>query len=213
MNSIRVLQEMKIEYDYYELSGDSYVDRAKNSLVDHFLKSDGTHMMMIDSDLEWDTEGFARLLKASLIGAEVVGGSYPNKNNWTTFGCMPMYSDDGYILGKEIGETRLLEMYGIPGGFIIYSREAFERTRSNLKTYNSTDEKITILECFRCNVEADGTRIGEDIYFQKRYREMGGKVWLEPNIRFVHYGVKGWKGNYHEYLLRQKLVAEAEGQK
>jgi hypothetical protein len=29
-------------------------------------------------------------------------------------------SDDGYPMGKEIGEMRLLEALMIPGGFILY---------------------------------------------------------------------------------------------
>ncbi len=90
LNSVKVLEELKIKWDYYEVSGDSYVDRAKNSLVHRFLESDATHLFMIDSDLAWNTEGFARIISAGLGGAEVVGGVYPNKNNWDTYGCMPI---------------------------------------------------------------------------------------------------------------------------
>lgn len=46
-----------------------------------------------------------------------------------------------------------------------------------------------------------------------RYREMGGRVWLEPNIKFNHIGVKAWEGNYHEYLLNKKLENRTTKQK
>lgn len=202
LNSIRVLDELKIEWDYHELSGDSYVDRAKNTLVNRFLEIDATHLFMIDSDLAWDIKGFARIIKAGLMGAEIVGGAYPNKNNWDSFGCIPLM-EDGFPIGFEKDDMRLLEVWGIPGGFILYSREAFERTRSNLKSYIDHSNNITCLECFKCNTESNGVRIGEDFYFQQRYRERGGKVWLEPNISFRHIGVKAWEGNYHEHLLQQ----------
>lgn len=209
LNSVRVLGELGIPWDYYELSGDSYVDRAKNSLVNRFLQSDYTHLFMIDSDLAWDVEGFARVIRAGLIGAEVVGGAYPNKNNWDTYGCIPKYKD-GFLMGKEIGDTRLLDVWGIPGGFILYSRESFERTRPRLGVYkdSSVDPPLEFLECFRCHIEEHGGRVGEDIYFQNRYREAGGTVWLEPNISFQHIGVKAWEGNYHEYLIKQKEKRE-----
>ncbi len=210
MNSIRVLEEMGIEYDYYELSGDSYVDRAKNSLVNKFLESDATHLFMIDSDLAWDIEGFGRILKASMAGIEVVGGAYPNKNNWNTYGCILVEDENGYPVGIERDGLRLLEAWGIPGGFLIYSREAFEKARPGLNSYTDYTIDKTFLECFRCNVEKDGSRVGEDIYFQKRYREQGGRVFLEPNIHFMHYGVKGWGGNYHEYLLTNKKLEVSE---
>jgi hypothetical protein len=216
LNSIRVLDELKIQWDYYELSGDSYVDRAKNTLIHRFLKSDFTHILMIDSDLAWDVEGFARVLKASLAGAEVVGAAYPNKNNWSTYGAIPKEDANGMLMGRELSGMRLLDMWGIPGGFIIYSREAIERTRPNLNTYKNwekdkNDEPIQTeyLECFRCNIEKDGGRVGEDIYFQLRYKEAGGIVWCEPNVNFQHFGVKGWEGNFNSYLLAKRNVSEA----
>ena len=210
INSIRVLNELDIEWDYYELSGDSYVDRAKNSLIHRFLEDkDATHIFMVDSDLAWDVDGFARVLKAALAGAEVVGGAYPNKNNWSTYGAIPCEDKDtGQIMGKEIGSMRLMDMHGIPGGFIIYSREAIERTRPNLNTYKSVIDKEgtigTFLECFRCNIEPDGGRIGEDIYFQRRYKEAGGMIWCEPNVNFQHFGVKGWAGNFNDYCMTKR---------
>ena len=205
IDSLRVLQELGIEYDYYELSGDSYVDRAKNILIHRFLQSDATHIFMIDSDLSWDVDGFERVIRAALAGAEVIGGAYPNKNNWSAFGVVLIHAEDGHPVSEEIGNTRLVSAWGIPGGFLVYSREAVERTRSNLSPYTEPAINETLLECFRCNIEKDGRRVSEDIYFQQRYREMGGQVWLEPDISFEHFGVKGWEGNFHNHLLA-KLV-------
>lgn len=204
VKSIRMLEKLGLEYDYYELSGDSYVDRAKNSLAHRFMQSDCTHLFMIDSDLAWDEDGFGRIIRAGAMGAEVVGGAYPNKNNWDTFGCIPI-EEDGSIIGKEIGDIRLLEMWGIPGGFILYSRAAFERTKPALKEYTDYSIETTFTEYFKCNVEDFGGRVGEDIFFQMRYRECGGKVWMDPNITFTHFGVKGWEGNYHKHLLKTRL--------
>ena len=210
INSIKVLNELGIEHDYYELSGDSYVDRAKNTLVDRFLKTDFTHIMMIDSDEAWDVKGFAKVLRAAMAGAEVVGAAYPCKNNWEFYGCVPNQTEDGFFKGKEIGDIRLLDMCAVPGGFIIYSRRAIERARPLLDSYIAPETSEKILECFRCNIEKHGGRIGEDIYFQQRYKEAGGIVWLEPDVTIQHYGVKAWQGNYHEFLLRLKAEQDVE---
>jgi hypothetical protein len=210
VNSINVLHELKMPFDYYELSGDSYVDRAKNALVHRFLKSEFSHIMMIDSDEAWDVEGFCRVIRAAMAGAEVVGAAYPCKNNWEFYGCIPKRADDGSLMGKEIGDIRLLDMFCVPGGFIVYSRDSFERTRPRLNKYIEPTNGEEILEAFRCNIEDGGKRIGEDIYFQQRYKEAGGIVWLEPNVTIQHYGVKPWVGNYHNYLLRLKAENEVE---
>lgn len=211
IDSIKVLDELGIRHTYYQVTGDSYVDRAKNSLVDQFLQSDFSHIFMVDSDESWDVVGFARLIKAAMSGCEIVGGAYPCKNNWEFYGCVPNYGPDGMLMGKEFNGMRLLDMNCIPGGFLIYSREAFERTRPFLKEYYSPELKRPILEVFRCNIEANGGRVGEDIYFQRRYKDAGGgPIWLEPDITIGHYGVKEWRGNYHEFLLKQKAEGDAD---
>lgn len=240
INSIRMMNEAKIEWSYQQISGDSYVDRAKNTLVHHFLQSDFTHMMIIDSDESWDVMGFGRLIKAAIAGAEIVCGLYPCKNNWGFYGGVPKYSDDGYVMGKEIGGMRLIDMQIAPGGFIIYSRKAFERTKPNLNTYVDPETNEEILEAFKCNIEFErpsktrdellkmsrkslvdevlgiqhggkvGKRIGEDVYFQQRYKEMGGIIWCEPNINIGHFGVKEWKGNFQSHLLSLKAKSETD---
>jgi hypothetical protein len=234
------LTVMGIHHTYMQLCGDSYVDRCKNSLVHEFLKSDFTHLMIIDSDETWDFEGFARLVRASLQGHEIVAGLYPCKNNWEFYGGYHK-EEDGFIVGYEDGDIRLLEMQIVPGGFIIYAREAFERTRPLLDSYVDAQSTELHLECFRCNVEIPGLRrhtrdelenmerpqlvdlvlanqqggrkggrTGEDIYFQNRFKEAGGTIWCEPNITMGHFGVKEWTGNYHEYLMKTRGISTCE---
>lgn len=216
--TIRALELMKLPWDYKEISGDSYVDRAKNAMLNNFMDDqEATHFFMIDSDESWTPESFLRVLRAAMMGAELVGGSYPCKNNWGFFGCVPKMEpgEDGlfYHIGQEIGDVRLLEMHCIPGGFTCYSKAALKRTEPALKVYKQldigTNEILSQVEYFRCNVEDDGGRIGEDVYFQKRYQEMGGKVWLEPNCTIGHYGIHRWQGNYQEKLLKEKAEYES----
>lgn len=205
--TINALNFFKIPWKFYELSGDSYVDRAKNTLVHNFLKEEKySHIFMIDSDEAWDVKGFMKIIKAAKYGAEIIGAAYPCKNNWEFYGCIPKV-ENGKLMGKEFdvkGGMRLLDMFCIPGGFICYSRKAIERTRPKLNSYLNPESNEMILECFRCNIEENGGRIGEDIYFQQRYKEMGGTIWLEPDVHIKHYGVKAWDGNYQNFLLNQK---------
>ena len=226
--TIRALELMKLPWDYKEISGDSYVDRAKNTLLNAFMDDqEATHLFMIDSDHGWTPDAFLRVLRAAMMGAELVGASYPCKNNWDFFGCVPkMQEHDGqlYHIGEEIeveaegkpDTVRLLEMHCIPGGFVCYSKAALKRTEPALKVYQQFDlgtkEMVSFVEYFRCNIEADGGRIGEDVYFQKRYAEMGGKIWMEPNAKIAHFGIQKWEGNYHEKLLREKEQREAAEQ-
>lgn len=199
MSSLRVLQEAGVTYSYVEISGDSYVDRAKNSLVDKFLQSGFTHLMIIDSDLGWDVEGFGRIVKAAIAGAEVVGGAYLCKGDWDNYAVAPVLDDSQYVGNMDAG-VLAFQVLSLPGGFIIYSREAFERTRPVLNTYDMDGE---VLEAFRCDIGSDGVRVGEDIYFQRKYMEQGGKIYLIPDVTITHYGTKGYEGNYNSYIRRR----------
>jgi hypothetical protein len=241
IDAFRVLDELGIAYTYRQICGDSYVSRCKNAMVHEFLKSDYTHLMIIDSDETWEAEGFARLLRAALNGCEIVAGLYPCKNNWDFYGGYPKTDQEtGYLLGKEIDDMRLLDMECVPGGFLIYSREAFERARPYLDSYFAPETGENILECFKNGAVFDlmpksreeleamsqeklvdwaianqqggrvGHHTGEDIYFQVWYKRMGGKIWCEPNINMGHIGIKEWKGNYQEHLLATRT--ESEGQ-
>lgn len=240
-NTFEALNGMGLKYTYLQVCGDSYVARAKNSIVHEFLKSDYTHLMIIDSDHTWDLEGFLKLLRASMKGYEVVAGLYPCKNCWDFYGGWAREDQKtGMLLGKEEGDMRLLEMGGVPGGFLVYSREAFERTRYLLDNYRSPETNENILEVFKSGTEFDlepknrddletmtkeelidwvianqqggriGHHTGEDIWFQVMYKRAGGQLWCEPDIDMGHIGIKEWKGNYQNHLLSKRRFQSDE---
>jgi hypothetical protein len=212
VDSIRALNEMGITWDYYEVSGDSYVDRAKNGLVHRFMEqSDYTHIMMIDSDMSWELKGFLKMIKAILVGFPMVGAAYPCKNVWKFFGCIPnVEGEEQLVKWGEVGDVKLMDMWCLPGGFLIYSRKAFEMTKPFVNKYveKIVDQKCQAIEqtttfvheYFKCNIENSTDRVGEDVYFQLRYKEAGGKIWCEPDVSIIHWGVKGWLGNYQQFL-------------
>jgi len=206
MEAVIVLKEAGIRFTYMEVSGDAYVDRAKNHLVDMFLKSDFSHLMIIDSDLEWDVEGFGRLLKVAMQGAEFCGGAYRCKGDFTEY-ATTLLTEDQYCIGNTESGVLAIRVTSLPGGFSIYSRKCFERTRPALNTYMMN---WPVLEAFRCEISPDGTRVGEDIYFQRKYMSQGGKIYLVPEITLTHYGVKGYVGNFDLDLRRRPNAPDSE---
>ncbi len=73
---VRFIQKPGINYELAFLCGDSLVSRARNNLVARFLKSDCTHLLFLDSDLEFAPDQITRLVNH---GAEIVCGLYPKK--------------------------------------------------------------------------------------------------------------------------------------
>lgn len=202
ISSIDVMNQAGVKNGYISVNGDSYVDRAKNGLVHTFMKSPFTNLMIIDSDLEWDVEGFGRLLKVAMAGADMVGAGYRTKSDFVEYPVSPVIEDSQYIGNNDCGFP-VIQVRSMPGGFTIYSRKAFEMVSPILKTYDM-DEDVT--EYFACNIlEENGrnARLGEDIYFQRQFIKQGGTMYVVPNVNITHWGTKGYPGNFEHEMMKR----------
>jgi len=84
MKSCLDLQTIMIRYGietkFSFLFNESLITRARNYLVDEFLRTDFTHMMFIDSDIHFDPNDVVALMA---LDKDVIGGPYPKKSiNW-----------------------------------------------------------------------------------------------------------------------------------
>jgi glycosyltransferase involved in cell wall biosynthesis len=190
-----------IEFEFIELSGDSYVWRARNRIADLFMKSDSTHLVFLDSDESWEPEGFYRLLKAD---ADVVGAAYPVKNNWINYGVVIDTKED---LTPDVNPAGLIRASMVPTGFMKISRRVFERLAEVEPDnwYWENDEYGTLGKTnnYFGHIMENHIVYGEDISFCKRWTRIGGELFVEPRVTISHWGSQCWKGNYHEYLMQQ----------
>lgn len=210
LQTIRMLDQIGVEWQTQYLNGDSYIDRAKNSIVANFLESDCTDLLMIDSDMQWHPDAVGRMLRHT---QEVVAGFFPMKNAWGTF-CghlMPDADGNSPDLSKAVelwDGSCLFPAYLLPGGFLRFKRAALERFADYYSDVvyqdvcadpSKPDRVYTAF--FEC-MTFDHIRYGEDATFCRRARDMGIELWCDPNIQFGHYGVKGFHGNFNSTLLK-----------
>ena len=60
---------------------ESLITRARNYLVDEFLRSGCTHLLFIDSDIQFNPQDILALLA---LDKDIIGGPYPKKSiNWS----------------------------------------------------------------------------------------------------------------------------------
>ena len=201
VQTITTLVSAKIPFEYIELSGDSYVWRARNLLAERFLNSDCTHLIFLDSDQSWDVNSFLRLLRAD---ADIVGGAYPTKNNWEHYS-VTVYTDENGI--PEVNEGGLIRGQKVPTGFMKIKREVFERLRAAYKEdwywEGGNSGSIRKMWNYFGHKIIDHVAYGEDISFCKRCEFLGIELYVEPRCTINHIGTKTWTGNYHEFLCRQ----------
>ena len=69
-----------VETKFSFLFNESLITRARNYLVDEFLRSGFTHLLFIDSDIHYSPQDVIALMA---LDKDVIGGPYPKKSiNW-----------------------------------------------------------------------------------------------------------------------------------
>jgi hypothetical protein len=132
-----------VETKFSFLFNESLITRARNYLVDEFLRSDCTHMLFIDSDIHYNAQDVVALLA---LDKDVIGGPYPKKAiNWKNVAeAARKHPDlDPRELEKLVGEyvfnvvkgtkqfsvTDPLEVMEIGTGFMMIKREVFSKLK------------------------------------------------------------------------------------
>ena len=218
--TIQTMTQMGIINEFWELSGDSYIDRAKNTLMNKFLEDpDATDLFMIDADMQWDTQAFINML---LLPEEIVMGSYPQKNMWEAWTAIPYLEEQPEGGHKPIGRlldngSALIKAAHLAGGFIRYKRSAIQKYKDEYKDLvyydngadpSNPDRLYT--QFFNCQIDdlnGRPLRYGEDRMFGRRMAKIGIEGWIYPKLQVGHYGIKGWMGNFDTYL-RQGAKAQ-----
>lgn len=215
--TIRLLTALGIDWRFMELSGDSYVHRARNTMADMFLRDpDATDLFFIDSDMSWDPEAF---VKMCMLPDDVVGGAYPVKNNWGAWTSIPKIHEEAdakHLHGRNLGDgSALIEAQVLAGGFLRIKRSVLERFREHytdlwyLEPSTDPENPQHKFTQFFGAESIDHRFFGEDHMFSKHLREMGIKMFIYPNVNIVHWGYKDFAGNYHKFLGNSFSEAKA----
>jgi glycosyltransferase involved in cell wall biosynthesis len=209
VQTAKILTQLGMEFEFWELSGDSYVHRARNTICARFLEDpDATDLFFIDSDMQWNTEA---LINMVMLPEAIVAGSYPTKNNWGSWTSIPHFEEgeDGkkHPRGRVLPDgTALLLAFVVAGGFLRIKRKALLDYQNHYKDFRYKEPAADPAAPDRIYTEFFATQrdgeflYGEDMLFSKRLREMGMEMWIYPNVNMGHFGIKGWVGNYHEHL-------------
>jgi hypothetical protein len=157
------------------LQGNCHVDDARNSIVRDFLESDCTDLVFLDSDVTWEPKDLVQLCSRD---QDIVGGVYPYRREGGEN--MPVR----LMEGGEVHDG-LREVEGLPTGFMKIRRHVLETMAAEAPWYF---DKIypTALVFNRSQPDEHHARWGGDLDFCRRWREMGGKIYAEDEIRLGH---------------------------
>jgi hypothetical protein len=196
---------------------DSLITRSRNALVKSFLDvGTATHLLFIDADIGFEPEAVHRLLA---FDEDVVAGMYPVKAvDWSKLAAAAR----GGMTEKALRESAL-HFVGVPcsgpehqaragfvtakyagTGFMMIKRSALERlieahpeTRYQaMQTYPAVKPTgAPYHNLFDCMIDPEtGVYLSEDFTFCHRFRQLGGRVWLDTETRLRHVGSMEFEG-------------------
>ena len=136
-----LLRNYGVEVKFSFLFNESLITRARNYLVDEFLRSDCTHLLFIDSDIHYNPQDVVALLA---LDKDVAGAPYPKKSiNWNSVAAaarnhpdMPPGELEGlvgeYVFNvvkgtQQFSVTDPLEVLEIGTGFMMVKRDVFTK--------------------------------------------------------------------------------------
>jgi hypothetical protein len=198
------------------LGNDALITRGRSAIVARFLDNSATtHLLFVDADITFTPDQVTRMLA---FDKDFVAGFYPAKViDWQQlaerFGKTGERMDEaGLVYVGSLCEGDALKFENGFGtavyagtGFQLIKRSVFERM---IKAY--PESKYTALHAFPrpsqpspnlyalfdCMIDQDtGVYLSEDYAFCRRWRAIGGEIWLDLNSKLTHTGSHSFRGN------------------
>jgi hypothetical protein len=210
--------QYQMDVRFFYLFNESLITRARNYLVDEFLRSDCTHLMFIDSDIGFDPNDVIALAVIAAEGSdkEIVCGPYPKK--CIAWEKIKRAVDKGFAdknpenLEKYVGDYVFNPKEGtgsIPldepvevleggTGFMMIQRSALEKFAAAYPQYSYLPDHVRtehfdgtreILQYFQAEIDPKSKRyLSEDYWFCQKMWDIDVKTWLCPWMKLQHTG-------------------------
>lgn len=155
----------------------SILPANRNRIVAEAKKLNCTHVLQIDSDLDFPPYALDRLLrhKKEFVGATYARRSPPHENLAIPLNKQP-----------EIRASGLTAVDRLPTGMLLIDMRVFDKVTMPYFRFPTQEE---------CSSYPEGNIGGEDYYLCDAVRQAGYDVWLDVELSFelTHWGEVGWK--------------------
>lgn len=192
--TLSALHEHGVNYDLMTIDDESMIHRARNHLVDSFLKGPCSHLMFIDADMGWDAFAVLRLLAS---GKDIAGGAGPRKQLPLSFCCNMI---EPVI---RCPKTGLMRAHQLGSGFLMVTRRALESmiAQASQAQYYDALRETWVYALFHPEV-SNYCAWSEDYAFCNRATKNGLEVWVDPTIRLDHVGRQTFTGALQDTMIK-----------
>lgn len=213
LSLINLCHRIGIQTSVCYLCNESLLQRSRNYVVDNFLRTDFTHLLFIDSDIEFCPEDVITLLS---LNQDVVGAPYSTKEiDWNIISHIVKKNENispqklSSLAGHWVYEVKnpcikldpdaVIETNVLTTGFLLIKRHVFEKLQVIYPEYYYRPDHVGIqhfggeryIQLF-FSVEIDPITqqlTTEYEFFCRLWKNIGGKIYIYPWIILNHIGI------------------------
>jgi hypothetical protein len=203
------LTKAGIHADLCLIANNCHVDDCRNHFAYIFLaESDCTDFLFVDADTASSHDAVKRILSHD---RDIVAGLYPYKGDDEAYPVRLLA--DAAIKAEADG---CVEVQMVPTGFLRIRRHVLEALEKTVPGYwtkevsaETKNRPIPLLfeRAIEFKGEFEGRPVGDrwggDYNFCRKWREAGGRIYVDPTLHFRHYGTKAYKGNVGVHWAKQ----------
>lgn len=204
LTETRIAQEMGDRLMVRFLPSCTNLAMGRNQIVKDFMDSGDDRLVFLDADVTYEP---GKLVRIAHYPEEFVGGAYRYKTKEEDYPVAWLEDEEHRLL--QANEHGLLRVKMVPTGFLSLSRSVFEKfsEKHSGRDYESRDSRTF---CYFQIPYSKGVLYTEDAYFCEEWRDMGGKIYLDPEINLSHWdGNLPYPGHIGNWLKRRAGLAPA----
>lgn len=182
------------------LAFDSLVQRARNDIFKMAVEANVDDLVFIDTDQDWNPQDFFKLLSHDL---PIVGVPVRKKSDQEQYNVKIADSLESF----SIDENNLAEVASIGTGMLRIRSDALKQIWDSAEDveYSETGKPGASRMIFDVKV-VDGQLYSEDNVFCQRWKNLGGKIFIDCSINVGHGGYKKWESNFTEYINKLRSI-------
>jgi len=144
----------------------------------------------------------------------VAVGPYRKKNERTEYNFEFVPHPEGEVAVNKV--TGAVEVMRAGTGFMMIRRTVFEQMREAMpeiayldRTKSGETFETAMFFAFEIRDTPWGRlQFSEDFNFCERWRDLGGRIWMAPDLKLNHWGPHEWKGDLEAHGLLAEPAEE-----
>ena len=205
-NTACVLIELGAKIDWAEFPGCADLPLARAKLFGNFLRSGFDYMFSVDADMGWSHDDVVRMI---LHKKDFIAAAGRKKNEKLEFACNNCDDESNLLPIITDPETGLIECSDVGMAFAMISKNCAQKMAAAYpELIFDGDEKTLEYDLFHPMIIGTAPkrrRLSEDFAFCHRWRAIGGKIYLMPDVVLQHAGRAVWTGALIESLMGKPL--------